>query len=149
MEKTKLKTGYKRVYDKCISKAKRIAPNKKKISQKIKKARKTFEKLHNISRFEALSKHICNFCDLLSDYLDGTYSNLPLSTFVALIAGILYLVLPFDALADFIPILGWIDDAAVLGFIVATEQNDVNEYLKWKEAKSLVEKQDNSTITEQ
>ena len=95
-KRAKLRKSYKRVYEKCILKAKKIVPDKKKISQKIKKARKIFERLHNIPRCDTLSKHICNFCDLLSDYLDGTYTNLPLATFVALIAGILYLVLPFD-----------------------------------------------------
>ncbi len=147
--KAKLRKSYKRVYEKCIQKAKKIVPDKKKISQKIKKARKIFERLHNIPRCDTLSKNICNFCDLLSDYLDGTYTNLPLATFVALIAGILYLVLPFDVFADFIPILGWVDDAAVLSFIVATEQNDVNEYLKWKETKSLTDKNSQPTVEEQ
>lgn len=135
-----LKKSYKRVYEKCVVKATKMVPDKEEISQKIKKARKIFERLHNIPRCELLSKHICDFCDLLSDYLDGTYTNLPWSTFVSLIAGILYLILPFDVLADFIPILGWVDDAAVLSFIVATEQNDVNEYLKWKETKLLNDK---------
>ena len=135
-EKIALRRNYTRVYEKCIVKAKNMMPNKAGISRKIKKARKIFERLHNIPRCKTLSNHICNFCDLISDCLDGTYEKLPLATLVALIAGILYLVLPFDVLADFIPVLGWVDDAAVLGFILATEQNDVNEYLKWKETES-------------
>ena len=107
-------------------------PDKSKISNKIRKARKIFERLHNIPRCDDLSKNICNLCDLISDYLDGTYTNLPLATILASVAGILYLVLPIDALADFIPVLGWLDDAAVLGFVIATEQKDINEYLEWK-----------------
>ena len=133
----KLKKRYKRVYDKCATKANKVLSNKKKISKCIRKARKIFERLHNLPRFNALSNNICNFCDLLSDYFDGTYKNLPLSTIVAILAGLLYLVLPIDCLADFIPVLGWLDDAAVLGFVVAAEQNDVKEYLDWKANKSI------------
>lgn len=125
------------VYEKCKAKASKIAPDKKKIGKNIKKARKIFERLHNIPRFDKFSKHICDFCDLLSDYCDGAYTNLPVATLVALIAGVLYVVLPIDVLADFIPLLGWLDDAAVLSFIVKTEQNDVNEYLRWKETTLL------------
>ena len=128
----KLKSRYKRLYDKFTTKANKLLTNKKKISNCIKKARKIFERLHNLPRFDAFSNNICNFCDLLSDYFDGTYKNLPLSTIVAILAGLLYLILPIDCLADFIPILGWIDDAAVLGFVVVAEQNDVREYLAWK-----------------
>jgi uncharacterized membrane protein YkvA (DUF1232 family) len=131
-EKIKLRKWYRRVYEKCLTKAQAMMPDKKKISNKIKKARKIFERLHNIPRCDALSKNICNLCDLISDYLDGVYTNLPLATILASVAGILYLVLPIDALADFIPVLGWLDDAAVLGFVIATEQKDINEYLEWK-----------------
>ena len=131
-EKIKLRKWYRRVYEKCLTKAQAMMPDKKKISNKIKKARKIFERLHNVPRCDALSKNICNLCDLISDYLDGVYTNLPLATILASVAGILYLVLPIDALADFIPVLGWIDDAAVLGFVIATEQKDINEYLEWK-----------------
>ena len=133
----KLKKRYKRVYDKCATKANKVLANKKKISKCIRKARKIFERLHNLPRFNTLSNNICNFCDLLSDYFDGTYKNLPLSTIVAILAGLLYLVLPIDCLADFIPVLGWLDDAAVLGFVVVAEQNDVKEYLDWKANKSI------------
>ena len=129
-----LKKSYRRVYDKCITKARKMMPNRHKISKTLRKARKIFERLHNIPRFNAFSDNICNFCDLLSDYFEGTYKNLPLSTIVAVLAGVLYLVLPFDVLADYIPVLGWIDDMAVLGFIVKAEQNDIKEYLSWKNA---------------
>ena len=131
-EKNQIKKRYKRVYEKCLAKAQTLLPDKKKISNKIRKARKIFERLHNIPRCDVLSKNICNLCDLISDYLDGTYTNLPLATILASVAGILYLVLPLDALADFIPVLGWLDDAAVLRFVILTEQNDINEYLEWK-----------------
>ena len=129
-----LKKRYRQVYDKCVDKARKMLPNRHKISKALRKARKIFERLHNTPRFDTFSDNICNFCDLLSDYFEGIYKNLPLSTIVAVLAGVLYLVLPFDVLADYIPVLGWIDDMAVLGFIVKAEQNDIKEYLSWKNA---------------
>ena len=131
-KETTLKKRYRKFYEKCIAKAKKMLPNKKKISNVLKKARRIFERLHNIPKCEALAKNICNFCDLLSDYFAGVYQNLPLSTVVAALAGLIYVVLPIDVLADFVPVLGWLDDAAVLAFVVAAEQNDVKEYLNWK-----------------
>ncbi|MBR5572742.1 MAG: DUF1232 domain-containing protein [Oscillospiraceae bacterium] len=125
------------LYEKQLVKAEKIVASKKKVSKVIKKARKIFERLHNLPRCKALSENICNFCDLLSDYFDGTYPNLPLSTIVATLAALLYLVLPIDILSDFIPVLGWLDDAAVLGFVMLTEQNDVSEYLDWKSTQQL------------
>ena len=139
-EKIKLRKWYRRVYEKCLTKAQTMMPDKKKISNKIRKARKIIERLHNIPRCDALSKNICNLCDLISDYLDSTYTKLPLATILAAVAGILYVVLPIDALADFIPALGWLDDAAVLWFVIETEQKDINEYLEWKSNQESNEK---------
>lgn len=144
--KVVLKRNYGRIYERCLVKAQKLIPNKRIISQKIKKARTIFERLQNLSRFQNLSKHICNFCDLLSDYFDGVYTKLPLATIIALVGGLLYVVLPIDALADFIPFIGFLDDAAVLAFIVDTERNDVNEYLKWKESASLKDKNNDSVL---
>jgi len=128
----KMKKSYKKLYEKCVAKAKKMMPNKMKISKTIKKARKIIERLHNIPKCRVLAENVCNFCDLLSDYFAGIYQNLPLATIVAVLGGLLYVVLPIDILADFIPVLGWLDDAAVVAFIVAAEQNDVKEYLVWK-----------------
>lgn len=48
-------------------------------------------------------------------------------------------MIPFDILPDFFAGIGWIDDTAVLAFIMAAEQNDVNEYLAWKEHQVLID----------
>lgn len=124
--------------DKCKVKAQKMLPNRKAVSKTIRKAGHKFERLRNLPKCDTLFKNICNFCDLLSDYLDGTYQALPLATIVACLGGLIYLVLPFDVLPDFFAGIGWVDDAAVLAFIMAAEQNDVNEYLAWKENQVMV-----------
>lgn len=43
----------------------------------------------------------------------------PVFAKVALGAGLLYFVMPFDFAPDFMPVLGWIDDAAVLPLAIA------------------------------
>ncbi len=122
-----------RLYRRCVARAGEMMPNREKISKTIRKARRIFERLQNLPRCKALSRNICDFCDLLSDYFDGVYPNLPLSTIVAVLGGLLYLVLPVDAIADVFPLLGYLDDAGVLAFVVATEKADMKEYQTWKE----------------
>ena len=128
-----LSRNRRRVYRKCLGRAGKMVPDRERISQTIRKARRIFERLQNLPRCRGLCRHICDFCDLLSDYFDGTYPNLPLSTIVAVLGGLLYLVLPTDAIADFFPLLGYLDDAGVLAFVIATEKEDMKEYLDWKQ----------------
>lgn len=131
--KDNLKGMYRRVYEKCVLKAQKILPDKNKISQKIKKARKIFAKLQNIPRFKDFATNICDFCDLLSDYCDGTYTNFPVATIISLLAGLLYAILSFDVIADFIPIIGWLDDIGVIAFILKKEQDEMQKYRDWKD----------------
>lgn len=128
----------KQFLDKCIKKAQKMLPSKKQISKTIKKARNRLDRLRNLPKCDTVIKNVCNFCDLLSDYLDGTYQAIPLATIAACLAGLIYLVSPLDAISDLIPFFGLLDDAAVLAFIIAAEQNDINEYLAWKETHVLV-----------
>ena len=45
------------------------------------------------------------------------------------IAGALaYVVLPVDIIPDFIPIIGWIDDAFVLGFTINSIREEIGRY---------------------
>ncbi len=118
------------------TKAKKMLTNKKKICKTIQKAKSIFDRLCNLPGCKTLCQNICCFCDLLADYVDGTYQNLPLSTIVALLGGLLYLILPFDIVLDALPGIGWIDDATVLAFVVAAQKNDITEYLAWKESQS-------------
>ena len=134
-----LSGGKKRLYRRCVERAGRMMPNREKIANTIRKARKIFERLHNLPRCRKLCGHICDFCDLLSDYFDGVYPNLPLSTIVAVLGGLLYLVLPTDAIVDFFPLMGYLDDAGVLAFVVATEKADMKEYLQWREQRRIGE----------
>jgi uncharacterized membrane protein YkvA (DUF1232 family) len=43
------------------------------------------------------------------------------------ILGILYIVSPIDLIPDFIPVVGWLDDIGVLGFMVHTYLQYRNE----------------------
>lgn len=49
--------------------------------------------------------------------------NHPKYRWLVIIASLLYILIPVDLLPDFIPLLGWIDDAGFLALILA----EVNE----------------------
>jgi uncharacterized membrane protein YkvA (DUF1232 family) len=63
------------------------------------------------------------------------YTAVPWRAVVGIVAGLLYFVSPLDAVPDFLPFLGFIDDAAVLGFILRSMEKDVGSFREWEEAK--------------
>ena len=53
-------------------------------------------------------------------------------TIIAVISAILYLVTPFDLIADYIPVIGLVDDAAVILFCAFMVKSDLDDYAEWK-----------------
>lgn len=64
----------------------------------------------------------------------GDYRRIPWKSLVVLVAGLLYFLSPVDAIPDFIPVLGFLDDAAVIAYVLRSIQKDVRAFEEWEEA---------------
>lgn len=51
---------------------------------------------------------------------------------IILAVAVVYFVMPIDAVPDFIPGLGLLDDAALLGWALKTFQSDIDVFLAWE-----------------
>ena len=84
---------------------------------------------------EVLKKYWDDACDifaLLGDRVTGKYTDTPWSTIAALTGALLYVLSPLDVIPDFIPFAGFIDDAAVFGFVLAFAKGDIARYREWR-----------------
>ncbi|MEO2065675.1 MAG: YkvA family protein [Desulfurobacteriaceae bacterium] len=71
--------------------------------------------------------------ELLSDFKSGKYKEVPWHTIAAIVAALLYVLNPLDVIPDFIPVVGQIDDAFVLGLCLTLIEKDLNKYKVWRE----------------
>jgi uncharacterized membrane protein YkvA (DUF1232 family) len=46
--------------------------------------------------------------------------------------GLLYFILPADLIPDFLPLIGYLDDLAVLTTIMNSLKGEINQYRDWK-----------------
>jgi len=60
------------------------------------------------------------------------YRRLPRRSLIAAVAALLYFLDPLDAIPDFIPLVGFLDDAAVLAWVVSRVRKDLDEFLAWE-----------------
>lgn len=97
--------------------------NDEAIRNKINKAYPALKKvLQNVRELYALFK----------DSVSGKYRLHPAN--VAMIGGgLLYFILPADLIPDFIPLVGYLDDLAVLTTIMNSLKGEINAYHNWKE----------------
>ena len=77
-------------------------------------------------------KNVRVLYSLFKDAVNGKYKLPPAS--VAMIGGgLLYFILPADLIPDFIPVIGYLDDLAVLKTIMNSLNKEIAEYRIWKE----------------
>lgn len=69
--------------------------------------------------------------EMAKDILNGKF-NISKKDMVILAGAIIYVVSPFDAIPDVIPILGWTDDAGIVALAVKSLSDVISEYKKTK-----------------
>ena len=82
---------------------------------------------------ESFWERITLLFDMVSDYFAGDYNEAPWGTIAAAIFSLAYFIMPLDAVPDFIPFIGYIDDATVIAFALEMIGDDIEEYKVWKE----------------
>lgn len=69
---------------------------------------------------------------LVRSYMQGEYREIPVGSIVGIVSALVYIVSPVDLIPDAIPGIGFIDDAAVIGFALKNISNDIEDYRQWR-----------------
>lgn len=73
---------------------------------------------------------------LVEDVSRGRYPHVPKWTLGAAAFALLYVLNPFDLVPDALPVLGMLDDAAVVSACVALLEQDLYDYRDWRRAQT-------------
>lgn len=87
--------------------------------------------LEQPGRLLQLGRQILLLYDMLRDWWSGNHT-LPWKTAAAVIAALLYFVNPFDLVPDFVPLIGYLDDAVVVGACFRLIRADLRGYAQAK-----------------
>lgn len=83
-------------------------------------------------RFPVFAKQVRLATDLLNDVRSGDYRQVPWATVGSLAMAVAYFVMPLDAIPDYIPFSGFVDDAAVMSVVFRAAEQDLQRYLHWR-----------------
>ena len=71
--------------------------------------------------------------ELVKNYAMGVYPDIPVGSLIAIVSALAYFLSPVDFIPDVVPVVGYVDDAAVIAACLVLVQSDVNEYLAWRD----------------
>ncbi|HPR34514.1 MAG TPA: YkvA family protein [Anaerolineaceae bacterium] len=105
---------------------------KKLLEDAVKKA-KNFEK--NRGPLAEVWSYFTAFFRLLRAYIRKEYREIAWGPMALVIVAILYFVSPFDLIPDPIP-GGYVDDAAIIGYVIAQTKADLDNFMAWEVSRS-------------
>ncbi len=88
-----------------------------------------FESAGPLTRFIEDAKLLFS---LIRDYRNGRYRKIPWWALSAIAFTLLYVFNPFDIVPDVLPVVGYVDDAAVFVLCLALIEQQLREYKQWK-----------------
>ena len=77
-----------------------------------------------------LNRYIILFSELIKAYVQGSYTKLPVKTLVKITAALLYFVMPIDFIPDFLPLVGFADDLAIVVWVGKAIKDELDEFEK-------------------
>lgn len=69
---------------------------------------------------------------LIRAYYRGEYRTIPMTTLLIIIAAVVYVVNPLDLIPDWVPGLGFLDDAFIVAIAVRKTQRALDDFMAWE-----------------
>jgi uncharacterized membrane protein YkvA (DUF1232 family) len=76
------------------------------------------------------------FFRLIRAVVRREYTEMPWQRLVLIVAGVLYFLTPIDLIPDFILGVGYLDDVAVIAWVMKTVQSDLDAFLMWESTRA-------------
>ena len=119
---------------KIFEEAKRTVRDRKKLSGVLSKlAQKIQDSAANSPDWKELKSKVNTLASMLQYHVSGKYRAFSNTSLLLIVFALLYFIAPTDAIPDFIPALGFTDDASVLYLIYRKLNKDIERFLQWKE----------------
>ena len=91
------------------------------------------EKLTNVPRkFLQMINQVKLLFEMIRDYWTGEFKGIPWASIAMAIGALVYFLSPVDLIPDFIPVIGYLDDAMVVALAIKAIQEDLRAYCAHK-----------------
>lgn len=105
-------------------------------------ANKLASKESGDNKFKQLFSVAFTVVRLVRNYVSGSYRQVETGTIVSALGVLLYTLSPVDLVPDFIPVVGFLDDLALLSWFVEKFQGEIVRFREWEATHAAEEADD-------
>ena len=87
-------------------------------------------------RFQSIKDDLRLLQGLCLAWWHGEYRSVSRQALLAVVAGLVYLVMPLDGVPDWLLGVGYLDDLAVLTWVLRTWRDELQAFRVWRDAQS-------------
>lgn len=131
MDESKILKGL----ESAIARAKNIIGDPEKVKSIIARSKEKLPELRG--PLEKVWEDIQLLIAMVKSYINGEYKEAPIGSIIAIIGGLIYLLSPIDAIPDFIPVAGLLDDVFVLNLVLKQVKSDLEKYKQWRNSTAV------------
>src|SRR3990172_13390970 len=70
---------------------------------------------------------------IVKDYWSGAYRQVPYGSIASIVFTLIYVLNPFDLVPDTLPLIGQVDDVAVMGACLILVERGLHKHKDWKQ----------------
>lgn len=83
------------------------------------------------SAIQSVKNDVWTLLSMLKAWISRDYTDVSWKTLILCTGAIVYFVNPADAVPDILPVAGFLDDATVMGFVLASVKKDIDKFRDW------------------
>lgn len=117
-------------FNRAKRKAEEVLANEEKIEKLLEEGFKKADEKEN--ELKEVWNDIQLLLRLIKSWWKKEYTAVPWKTIIYAATAIFYLINPLDIIPDFIPIIGFVDDITVIGFVINSLQKDIIKFKDWE-----------------
>lgn len=116
------------ILDGGMDKAKKVLENDKEMNDLLKQVQ---TKIDEVPILRSTLEDAQTLFSLVRSYVKKEYTEISPKVIIIMVSAFLYLIKKKDLINDRIPILGWLDDAAVLAVALKAIEPELKAYKEW------------------
>jgi len=126
-----------RGFKKALGRAARYIPHPERTLRLVDDATRKADR--NRAQFQSLWVDFRRMGRMMRCWANGSYRRVPIRSILYVAAALIYFLDPLDLIPDVLPLIGYVDDMAIIGFVINGVRKDLGRFSEWEVSQGFIQ----------